>query len=82
MGSYEYAKKLLKGISIDDLTFDYLIQNDAAVCGDPDHCLEMCRRYEAMGVDLLMCLVQSYDIPHEKVMRSIELLGTEVLPKL
>jgi hypothetical protein len=29
-----------------------------------------------------MCLVQSYDIPHEKVMRSIELLGTEVLPKL
>jgi alkanesulfonate monooxygenase SsuD/methylene tetrahydromethanopterin reductase-like flavin-dependent oxidoreductase (luciferase family) len=82
LGSYEYAKKLLKGISIDDLTFDYLVGNDAVVCGDPDHCLEMCRRYEAVGVDLLMCLVQSYDIPHEKVLRSIELLGTEVLPKL
>jgi alkanesulfonate monooxygenase SsuD/methylene tetrahydromethanopterin reductase-like flavin-dependent oxidoreductase (luciferase family) len=82
LGSYEYAKKLLKGISIPDLTFDYLIGNDAVMCGDPDHCLEMARRYEAMGVDLLMCLVQSYDIPHEKVMRSIELLGTEVLPKL
>jgi hypothetical protein len=35
-----------------------------------------------VGVDLLMCLVQSYDIPHEKVMRSIELLGTEVLPRI
>jgi hypothetical protein len=34
-----------------------------------------------VGVDLLLLLVQSYDIPHEKVMRSIELLGTEVLPK-
>jgi alkanesulfonate monooxygenase SsuD/methylene tetrahydromethanopterin reductase-like flavin-dependent oxidoreductase (luciferase family) len=82
LGSYEYAKKLLDGISIDDLTFDYLIKNDSVVCGDPDHCLEMAHRYKAMGVDVLMCLVQSYDIPHEKVMRSIELLGTEVLPKL
>ena len=82
LGSYEYAKKLLNGISMEDLTFDYLIQNDAVMCGDPDHCLEMARRYEAVGVDILMCLVQSYDIPHEKVMRSIELLGTEVLPKL
>jgi len=82
LGSYEYAKKLLDGISIDDLTFDYLVKNDSVVCGDPDHCLEMANRYKAMGVDVLMCLVQSYDIPHEKVMRSIELLGTEVLPKL
>jgi alkanesulfonate monooxygenase SsuD/methylene tetrahydromethanopterin reductase-like flavin-dependent oxidoreductase (luciferase family) len=82
LGSYEYAKKILNGISLDDLTFDYLVRNEAVMCGDPDHCLEMAERYKAMGVDLLMCLVQSYDIPHEKVMRSIELLGTEVLPRL
>jgi hypothetical protein len=30
----------------------------------------------------LLLLVQSYNIPHEKVMRSIELIGTEVMPKL
>ena len=82
LGSYEYAKKLLNGIAIEDLTFDYLIDNESVMCGDPDHCLGMAKRYEAVGVDVLMCLVQSYDIPHEKVMRSIELLGTEVLPKL
>jgi alkanesulfonate monooxygenase SsuD/methylene tetrahydromethanopterin reductase-like flavin-dependent oxidoreductase (luciferase family) len=82
LGSYEYAKQLLNGMSIEDLTFDYLTRNETVMCGDPEHCLEMARRYEAVGVDLLMCLVQSYDIPHEKVMRSIELLGTEVLPKL
>jgi alkanesulfonate monooxygenase SsuD/methylene tetrahydromethanopterin reductase-like flavin-dependent oxidoreductase (luciferase family) len=81
LGSYEYAKKLLGGMSITDLTFDYLAGNETIMCGDPDSCLEMAKRYEAVGVDLLLLLVQSYDIPHEKVMRSIELLGTEVLPK-
>jgi len=82
LGSYEYARKILGGMSLSDLTFDYQVQNETVLCGDPEHCLEMARRYEAVGVDLLLCLVQSYNIPHEKVMRSIELLGTEVLPKL
>lgn len=82
LGSYEYARNLLGGMNLRDLDFDYLINNETVLCGDPDHCLQMARRYEAVGVDLLLLLVQSYDIPHEKVMRSIELIGTEVLPKL
>lgn len=82
LGSYEYARNLLGGTDLTDLTFDYLVRNETVLCGDPDHVLEMCRRYEAVGVDLLLLLVQSHDIPHEKVMRSIELIGTEVLPKL
>lgn len=82
LGSYEWARKLLNGIDLRDLTFDYLIRNETVMCGDPDHFVEMIRRYEAVGVDLLLLLVQSYDIPHEKVMRSIELIGTEVLPKV
>ncbi len=82
LGSYEYARRLLNGIDIGDLTFDYLTGNETVMCGDPDHCVEMIRRYEAVGVDLLLLLVQSHDIPHEKVMRSIELIGTEVLPKV
>lgn len=82
LGSYEYARKLLGGMELTDLTFDYLVRNETVLCGDPDHFVSMCRRYEAVGVDLLLLLVQSYNIPHEKVMRSIELIGTEVLPKL
>lgn len=81
LGSYEYAKKLLGGIDIESLTFDYLLDNEAVVVGDPEQCVEMARRYEAVGTDLLLCLVQPYNIPHEKVMRSIELLGTHVLPQ-
>lgn len=82
LGTYEWAQRMLDGMAISDLTFDYLIKNETVICGDPDQCLEMCRRYEAVGVDLLLLLVQSYDIPHEKVLRSIELIGTEVLPRL
>ncbi|MFG1924739.1 LLM class flavin-dependent oxidoreductase [Cryptosporangium sp. NPDC048952] len=82
LGSYEYARSLLGGTSLDELTFDYLVNNETVLCGDPDHFLQMCRRYEAVGVDVLLLLVQSYNIPHEKVLRSIELIGTEVLPKL
>jgi hypothetical protein len=41
----------------------------------------MCRAYEAAGVDLLLCLVNPYKIPHETVMRTIELMGTKVIPE-
>lgn len=81
LGAYEWAQKMLGGIPLESLTFDYLLDNEAVVVGDPDDCEMMARRYEKVGVDLLLCMVQPYNIPHEKVMRSIELLGTEVLPK-
>ena len=52
----------------------------SAVVGDPDECIETAKRYEAAGCDLLLCLVNPYKIPHEKVMRSIELIGKHVIP--
>ena len=39
------------------------------------------KRYEAVGCDLLLCLVNPYKIPHEKVMQTIELMGKHVLPE-
>ena len=47
----------------------------------PDQCIETCKRYEAAGVDLLLCLVNPYKIPHEKVMQTIELMGKHVIPE-
>jgi alkanesulfonate monooxygenase SsuD/methylene tetrahydromethanopterin reductase-like flavin-dependent oxidoreductase (luciferase family) len=64
------------------LTFDYLDGLGACIVGDPRRCVEIARRYEAAGCDLLLCLVNPYDIPHEKVMRSIELIGRHVIPEL
>jgi len=41
----------------------------------------MCKRYEEAGVDLLLCLVNPLKIPHDAVMRTIQLMGEEVIPK-
>ena len=63
------------------LTIDYLRDSGSAVMGDPDACIAAAKRYEAVGCDLLLCLVNPYKIPHEKVMQTIELMGKHVLPE-
>ena len=55
---------------------------DMIVVGDPDQCLEKILKYKALGVDQLICYVQFGYLPHESIMRTIELLGTEVIPAL
>jgi alkanesulfonate monooxygenase SsuD/methylene tetrahydromethanopterin reductase-like flavin-dependent oxidoreductase (luciferase family) len=83
LGNYDYAADMLKvddDGSLDLLSLDYLEESGACVLGTPERALEMCKRYEEAGVDLLLCLVNPYDIPHDKVCQTIELLGTEVLP--
>ncbi len=83
LGNYQYAGDLLntsrEGL-MDFLDMNYLWDSGAAVVGDPDRCIELAKRYEAVGCDLLLCLFNPYKIPHEDVMQSIELMGTHVLP--
>jgi len=64
----------------DKLTFDLLREMNACVCGDPDEVLARCKAYEATGADLLLCLVNPYNIRHEHVMQTIELMGKHVIP--
>ena len=83
LGNYGYAADL-KNIDdqgmLDYLTLEYLTESGACVLGTPDDCIEACQKYEAAGVDLLLCLVNPLKIPHESVMRTIELMGKEVIP--
>ena len=84
LGNYAYAadmKKIDDEGLLEQLTLDYLVDNGACVLGTPDQCIETCRRYEAAGVDLLLCLVNPYSIPHEKVMQTIALMGKHVIPR-
>jgi alkanesulfonate monooxygenase SsuD/methylene tetrahydromethanopterin reductase-like flavin-dependent oxidoreductase (luciferase family) len=84
LGNYSYAGDALKSRQeglMDHLTMDYLYDSGACVVGDPDRCIEIARRYEAAGCDLLFCLFNPYKMKHEDVMRSIELMGTHVLPE-
>ncbi len=64
--------------------FDPKIFNDAdmIVVGDPDQCLTKMLKYAELGVDQLICYVQFGHLPHESIMRTIELLGTEIIPEL
>ena len=57
-------------------------EQDMIIIGTADECLEKIIRYDEVGVDQLLCYVQFGDLPHDKVMRSLELLAQHVIPKL
>ncbi len=58
-----------------------LIENGTYCIGDPDTCVRIIEKYEAAGVDQLICLMQAGRIPHDKIMRSIELFGERIIPR-
>jgi alkanesulfonate monooxygenase SsuD/methylene tetrahydromethanopterin reductase-like flavin-dependent oxidoreductase (luciferase family) len=83
LGTYRYASDMAAmrdAGALDELTFDYIRDTGAAMVGDPDRCIEIGERYAASRCDMLFCLVNPYKIPHDRVMRSIELLGEKVIP--
>jgi len=55
---------------------------DMIIIGTPEECLRKILRYESVGVDQLLCYVQFGDLPHDKVMRNLELLAKDVMPEL
>jgi alkanesulfonate monooxygenase SsuD/methylene tetrahydromethanopterin reductase-like flavin-dependent oxidoreductase (luciferase family) len=57
-------------------------REDMVIVGTPDECLQKLLRYEEAGVDQLLCYLNFGYLPHEAVMKSIELLGTRVIPEL
>jgi alkanesulfonate monooxygenase SsuD/methylene tetrahydromethanopterin reductase-like flavin-dependent oxidoreductase (luciferase family) len=64
------------------LDADTLAERGVIVAGDPQSCLTAIRVHEAVGVDQLQFLMATETIPHEKVMKSIELFGKYVIPQL
>ena len=52
------------------------------VVGDAERCFQKMKHYADLGVDQLICYVQFGFHSHESVMRTIEILGKEVLPEL
>jgi alkanesulfonate monooxygenase SsuD/methylene tetrahydromethanopterin reductase-like flavin-dependent oxidoreductase (luciferase family) len=78
-----------------DKVFPYLMQqadgnfdpksfndHDMIVVGDPEQCYTKMLKYAELGVDQLICYVQFGYLEHESIMKTIELLGKEVLPAL
>ncbi len=65
-----------------DQPFEKFVQ-DRFIIGDPSYCREEILRYrESLGVTHFIMRVQWPGLEQEKALRSIELLGREVLPRL
>lgn len=76
------AFPLLNPLMEGNIPIDHFHQADMIVVGDADHCFEKMKHYADLGVDQLICYVQFGYLPHEAVMRTIEILGKEVIPEL
>ncbi len=82
-GSYAYLDEAAQmvGQKLHELaTLEALLEMNACIAGDPEEVIERCRAYRATGADLLLCLFNPYDVPHEKVMQTLELFGKHVIP--
>ncbi len=73
---------LLQPVIRGEVPVEHYQNEDMIIVGTPGECLDKILRYESVGVDELLCYVQFGDLPHEKVMRTLELLATEVIPQL
>ena len=73
---------LLEPVIRGEVPVKHYQDEDMIIVGTPEECLAKILRYESVGVDELLCYVQFGDLPHDKVMRTLELLAKEVMPKL
>jgi len=74
---YPIILKMMKN----ECTFEDLDQEDMVIVGDVDECARKVERYQQAGLDHFIALMQADRIPHDKVMRSIELFGKEIIPR-
>jgi alkanesulfonate monooxygenase SsuD/methylene tetrahydromethanopterin reductase-like flavin-dependent oxidoreductase (luciferase family) len=59
-----------------------IVAAGGAIIGSPATVLERMNFYADAGVDEVMCFMQGYTTKHDDIMRSIRLVGEEVIPKV
>jgi alkanesulfonate monooxygenase SsuD/methylene tetrahydromethanopterin reductase-like flavin-dependent oxidoreductase (luciferase family) len=76
--SYAYMNKITEVAKKTD-DFEYFKEGSgAAIFGSPESCIRAIERFRAVGVDQLVMRVDS--VPHDKIMKSIEMFGRHVIP--
>ena len=78
----EASFPLLKPLMEGNIPIDSFDEGDMIVVGDPERCFEKMKHYADLGVDDLICYVQFGYHSGESTLKTIELLGKEVLPEL
>ena len=55
---------------------------DMIIVGTPEQCIEKMKRYVDIGVDELICYKQFGHLSHPSIIRSLDLIGREVMPEI
>jgi alkanesulfonate monooxygenase SsuD/methylene tetrahydromethanopterin reductase-like flavin-dependent oxidoreductase (luciferase family) len=82
--SYKYLTTAAK-FDPAQITRDYyhfLKDGDLIAVGGADQALRVARRYHELGADQVLFFLQYGRIPHDRIMRSIEIIGEKVLPEI
>lgn len=72
---YLETRQYGKGAQYEDLA-----AREQLLIGTPDDVIHMLRKYQEIGCDHIMMLMNFGGLPHEKVVRSQELVAREVMP--
>ena len=79
---YEYYHQLTKDPSLfEEAALKQRLDDGLSLVGTPDRVAAGVRRYEELGVDQLICIVQVGRVTHEDICASLELFGAEVIPR-
>lgn len=73
---------LLKPLFEGDVPVETFDAADMIVIGDVETCITKMKRYADLGVDELICYVQWGYLDHQDILKTIEILGKEVIPEL
>jgi alkanesulfonate monooxygenase SsuD/methylene tetrahydromethanopterin reductase-like flavin-dependent oxidoreductase (luciferase family) len=81
--TYEYTKAAMWDgeEAFRNLGPEGMVKQGMIMAGDPDSCNDLVRRYADVGVDQLIIHMQPAGLAHERIMDSIRLLGTHVIPE-
>lgn len=60
---------------------DELVDNGMAICGNPDTVCRIVEKWQSTGIDQMVFFIQAGTTPHEQVMKSIKLIGEQVIPR-
>jgi alkanesulfonate monooxygenase SsuD/methylene tetrahydromethanopterin reductase-like flavin-dependent oxidoreductase (luciferase family) len=59
---------------------DSLLEGGFVMAGTPDDCRPVLDAFQEAGVDQVIIHMQMGNVPHERIMESIELMGKELVP--
>jgi alkanesulfonate monooxygenase SsuD/methylene tetrahydromethanopterin reductase-like flavin-dependent oxidoreductase (luciferase family) len=77
---YEHYHQLTKDPSLfDEAAMRQRLDDGLSLVGSPDKVLAGVRRYEALGVDQLICIVQVGRVAHDDIVESLRLFGKDVI---